>query len=102
MHEHQLQSLKTAGTAIRPHIVLFVIDDLGYNDLGRFAAEEGGADFCTAPHLDGLCIKRSGIKLKQFYALPISISHMLAHKGSAYDWPLPLALRQTGTAEGLG
>ena len=60
----------TAGRPSRPHIALFLFDDLGFNDIADFAAEEGGGHTpCTAPVMQRLMA--GGVKLKQFYAQPI-------------------------------
>ena len=47
--------------SVRPDIVLIVLDDLGYGDLGCF----GGTDIRT-PHIDRLA--RQGVRLTNFYA----------------------------------
>ena len=52
--------------APRPHIVLAVFDDLGYNDLGSFS---GGAFTPRTPFMDELMV--GGIKLKEHYVTPI-------------------------------
>jgi arylsulfatase A len=45
----------------RPNIVMFIMDDLGYGDIGSY----GGPDAKT-PHIDRLA--REGVKLTDFYA----------------------------------
>lgn len=50
----------TSGTA-RPDVVLIVLDDLGYGDLGCF-----GCDDIRTPHIDRLA--RQGVRLTDFYA----------------------------------
>ena len=46
----------------RPNILLIVVDDMGYSDLGVFGGE------INTPHIDALA--ESGVKLTQFYAAP--------------------------------
>lgn len=48
-------------TAHRLNIVLMYADDLGWDDLGCF-----GADDISTPHLDSLC--RDGVKLSRWYS----------------------------------
>jgi len=45
----------------RPNVVVFLVDDLGWTDLGCF-----GSDFYETPHIDGLAA--SGMKFTQGYA----------------------------------
>jgi arylsulfatase A-like enzyme len=47
----------------RPHIVLFLADDLGWSDVGYHKSE------IRTPHLDRL--SASGVRLEQLYALPV-------------------------------
>ena len=50
------------GTAAeRPNVVFFLVDDLGWTDLGCF-----GSSFYDTPHVDGLA--RSGMKFTNAYA----------------------------------
>ena len=51
----------TAQTPPRPNIVLFVMDDLGYGDVGSY-----GAPDAKTPNIDRLA--REGVKLTDFYA----------------------------------
>ncbi|XP_065178011.1 arylsulfatase B-like [Sycon ciliatum] len=50
---------RRVGAAKRPHVILFVIDDLGWNDVSY-----QGAEFKT-PNIDKLA--NSGVKLDQYY-----------------------------------
>jgi len=58
--------LEPRASAPRPHMVMAVFDDLGFNDLGSFS---GGALTPRTPFMDELMA--GGIKLKQFYVQPI-------------------------------
>ena len=53
----------TPGPDKRPNILLIVVDDLGYSDLGAF----GGGDINT-PTIDKLALE--GVRLKTFYTAP--------------------------------
>lgn len=46
--------------AERPNIVLFLVDDMGYSDIGSFGAQQ-----YDTPHLDRLA--KEGVKLTSFY-----------------------------------
>ena len=46
-------------TSERPNILLIVIDDMGYSDVGAFGGE------IRTPHVDGLA--QSGLRFTQFY-----------------------------------
>ena len=48
-------------SAAKPHVVLIVMDDMGYSDIGSY----GGKDART-PHMDRLA--REGVRLTQAYA----------------------------------
>src|SRR5215207_3115642 len=50
-----------AQTADRPNIVMFILDDLGYGDLGSY-----GVPDAKTPNIDRLA--REGVKLSDFYA----------------------------------
>ena len=96
----------TAATAppTRPHILLAVADDLGWNDVGSF---NPGPRTPSAPTLDGLMAQ--GVKLKQHYSVsppqhsrppqkrdqpdPLRTGgHLLAHPRRAHVRPLPAPL----------
>ncbi len=51
-----------AGNSQPPNILLIVLDDLGYTDLGAFGGE------IATPHLDGLA--RAGVRFTNFHAAP--------------------------------
>lgn len=53
----------TSGPDKRPNILVIVVDDLGYSDLGAF----GGGDIDT-PTIDKLALQ--GVRLKSFYTAP--------------------------------
>jgi arylsulfatase A len=50
--------------AARPNIILILIDDLGYGDIGAF-----GSTQCKKPALDRMASE--GLKLTSFYAAPV-------------------------------
>ena len=54
----------TRGTGRPPNVVVVLIDDLGYGDIGPF-----GATKQKTPHLDRMA--REGMKLTSFYAAPV-------------------------------
>lgn len=56
-----LHATQPAHAAEPPNIVLILVDDLGYGDLGCFGAENA-----RTPHLDALMAR--GMRLDQFYA----------------------------------
>lgn len=92
-----LAVLAVSGAATaRPNIVLFVIDDLGWNDTGYQGAEY------TTPTLDKLA--EEGIRLKQHYVQPLcspSRSALLAGK-YAYNLGLADSVITNGHPFGLG
>jgi len=51
------------GAAPRPHIVLFVSDDMGWNEVGYHGSK------IATPHIDGLA--KEGVQLDRFYVHPI-------------------------------
>jgi len=52
----------TAGATSRPNILLLVVDDMGYSDIGPFGSE------IKTPSIDGLASK--GVRLTNFYVGP--------------------------------
>jgi len=54
-------STPTAQTPPRPNVVMFIMDDLGYGDVGSY-----GAPDAKTPNIDRLA--REGVKLTDFYA----------------------------------
>src|SRR5260221_7503181 len=52
------------GESQPPNIVLIVIDDMGYGDIGPFGSTKN-----RTPHLDQMA--REGMKLTSFYAAPL-------------------------------
>lgn len=80
----------------KPNIILFVIDDLGWNDTGY-----QGADY-TTPTIDRLA--KEGIRLNQYYVQPLcspSRSALLAGK-YAYSLGLAAGVITNGHPYGLG
>jgi len=57
-----LWSLPAAAAERPPHILFFLADDLGWNDVGYHGSE------IRTPHIDALA--RSGVRLEQFYVEP--------------------------------
>ena len=57
-------SLAQAAAAEKPNIVIILIDDMGYGDIGPF-----GATKQRTPNLDRMA--REGMKLTSFYAAPV-------------------------------
>src|SRR5918994_1074867 len=51
----------TAQIPSRPNVVLFIMDDLGYGDVGSY-----GSPDAKTPHIDRLA--REGVKFTEFYA----------------------------------
>ena len=47
----------------RPHILVFLADDLGYKDVGYHGSE------IQTPNIDSLA--RAGVRLNQFYVQPV-------------------------------
>jgi arylsulfatase A-like enzyme len=80
-----LASTARAQTALRPHILYIMADDLGYHDVGFH-----GSDIQT-PNLDRLAA--GGAKLEQFYAQPMCTPTRAAFLTGRY--PLRYGL-QTG------
>ena len=85
------QQTCAAAAAPRPHIVVFLFDDMGYNDMGDF--QRGSKDQCTTPHLNRLMDE--GIRLKQFYSMPLCSPTRAALMTGRYpirygEWGLPL------------
>lgn len=56
--------LLSLAAAPRPHVVLVMMDDLGYGDLGCH-----GSPFIKTPHLDAL--HATGVRLTDFHAAPM-------------------------------
>ena len=54
-----LLSLTTIHAAERPHIILIMVDDMGFSDLGYHGSE------IQTPNLDGLAAR--GVRFSQFY-----------------------------------
>ena len=54
-------SIHAAATSLRPNVVFFVADDLGYHDLGCY-----GSKFYETPHLDRMA--RDGARFTRAYA----------------------------------
>jgi arylsulfatase A len=82
------QAQRAAQATRPPNIVLLLMDDLGYGDLGSY----GGADAKT-PHIDRLA--REGVKLTDFYAngpscSPTRTAFMMGRYQQRYgiEWPL--------------
>ena len=53
--------IPAAQTPLRPNVVMFIMDDLGYGDVGSY-----GAPDAKTPNIDRLA--REGVKLTDFYA----------------------------------
>ena len=63
--QHRAGDPLATRTAVRPpNVVVVLIDDLGYGDIGPF-----GATKQKTPHLDRMA--REGMKLTSFYAAPV-------------------------------
>jgi arylsulfatase len=52
-------SVRTAAAPAKPNIVVILVDDMGWSDLGCYGAE------ISTPHLDALA--QSGVRFTQFY-----------------------------------
>src|SRR5262249_13879074 len=57
-------TVQAAEPAARPNVVIILIDDLGYADIGPF-----GATKQKTPNLDRMAAE--GMKLTSFYAAPV-------------------------------
>ena len=53
-----------AAEISKPNLVVILIDDMGYGDIGPF-----GSKVNRTPHLDRM--SREGMKLTSFYAAPV-------------------------------
>lgn len=76
-------ALAGGGLAARPHIVVIVADDLGYNDLGIRNAREHGPRTIT-PTIDGLI--SSGITLSSYYTFKICSPSRASTLTGRYPW----------------
>jgi arylsulfatase A-like enzyme len=66
--------------APKPHIVVFMVDDWGWNNVGFHASSQLNAKEIQTPAIDGLAA--SGIVLDRFYSAPIfSPSRCAFHSG---------------------
>lgn len=86
----------TWSASDKPNIVMFVIDDMGWNDVGY-----QGAEYPT-PTIDKLA--KEGIALRQYYVQPLcspSRSCLMAGK-SAYDLGMSDGVITNGHPLGLG
>ena len=54
---------QSTATSPKPHIVMFVSDDMGWNEVGYHGSK------IASPHIDGLA--REGVQLDRFYVHPI-------------------------------
>ena len=59
-----LHAADTAPARNKPNIILILIDDMGYGDIGPF-----GSTANRTPNLDRMA--REGMKLTSFYAAPV-------------------------------
>ena len=84
------------GASKKPNIILFVIDDLGWNDTGY-----QGAAYAT-PTIDRLAAE--GIRLDQYYVQPMCSPSRAALLSGRYPYNLGLAhgTITVGVPHGLG
>jgi arylsulfatase len=59
---HRRAPVAAAQTNPRPNIIVILVDDMGWSDIGSFGSE------IATPNLDGLAAR--GVRLTQFYAAP--------------------------------
>ena len=82
-----LVAVAIAGPAAQrsqpPNIVMIIMDDLGYGDVGSY-----GAPDAKTPNIDRLA--REGVKLTDFYA---NHAQLLADADGIHHRPIPAALR---------
>src|ERR1700731_373744 len=57
--------LRAADAPVKPNIVLILMDDMGYGDIGPFNPKTKN----RTPHLDRMA--KEGMKLPSFYAAPV-------------------------------
>ena len=59
-----LALVSSATAATKPNILIIVVDDMGYSDLGCFGGE------ISTPNIDKLA--KQGVRFTQFYSNPMS------------------------------
>jgi arylsulfatase A-like enzyme len=59
----EFNDLRAAENETRPHILLIIADDLGYNDVGYHGSR------VKTPNIDKLAL--SGVRLENYYVQPI-------------------------------
>ena len=86
----------SASAVDKPNIIMFIIDDLGWNDTGY-----QGADF-TTPSIDRLA--QEGVRLKQYYVQPLCTPSRASLMAGRYSYSLGLARQviTNGHPFGLG
>ncbi|MEE3370162.1 MAG: sulfatase [Planctomycetota bacterium] len=58
---HADEGIRPATTSPRPHVLVILVDDLGYGDLSSYGAQD-----LRSPHIDQLV--KSGMRFSHFYA----------------------------------
>ncbi len=81
-----------AAAADRPNIVVFLSDDMGWQQVGY----NGGQDGVPTPNIDRLA--HEGIRLTQFYVQPVCTPTRGALLTGRYAWKTGAELRPTATS----
>src|SRR5690606_41812397 len=72
----------SAASAPRPNIIVIMVDDLGYSDIGPYGSE------IETPHLDALA--NDGLRFSQFYTTPKCFPSRAALLTGLYPHPVGL------------
>ena len=81
-----------AGAAERPHLVMVIADDLGYNDIG---ARNGGRTL--TPAIDSLIA--DGVSLSSYYAFKLCSPSRASLLTGRYPWGAGLYVAATAQAQ---
>lgn len=82
------------GPAKRPNIVMLMVDDMGYSDIGCYGAE------IRTPNIDGLA--EQGVRLTQFYTNPVCTPTRASLLTGCYAHQAGLATNNTWPSDDHG